>query len=181
MKKYFILFLPLLLIFSCVKNEESNTSSGEEKGEKHFSQEVSDISDKIGIIREALNPIAAELKDAESSNDKLNNTSIGISDNFILVVENNANGAERFEVDIRQLDKNNIRLIDEEEGRGFPGFAVGTIGYQNKIKHIKGEELVKEENELVFSFKDRDAVGRVLPILVQNINVANGSLDQYMN
>ena len=181
MKRSLILFLPLLLTISCAKNEESGTSKDEEQKEKQFTQEVTDVSDKIGIIREALIPIANEWKAAEASNDKLKNTSLSINDDFVLIVENNADGAERFEVDIRKLDKENIRLVDEEEGFGFPGFSIGTIGYQNDIMHFKGEQMIKGENELVFLFKDRDAVGKVLPILVQNINVANGALDKYIN
>ena len=125
--------------------------------------------------------IEKELKAAAENNKNLKNTKLSVRDDFTIVLENFANGHEIYEVDIRKLDRNNTRLISEEEGDGFPGFALGSIGYENIVQKSLDGAQQDPVNEFPMVFDNRERVGKVVPLFIQCINIAKGEYDQYYN
>ena len=169
------LFVFTFSMFSCT-NDQATTNPSNQETEESFSQRVEDTSDKVGIVRGSLEPINAALSEAANEINEYGQVGLTINDDFILVFSNNQ---QRQEVDIRLLDKNNARLITEDEGFGFPGVGIGTKGYQNLINTYEGDSQVGTANELVLLFKNRDDVSKHLPIIFQSISVAKGEFDQY--
>lgn len=169
------LFVFTFSMVSCTKDQATTNPSNQET-EQSFSQRVEDTSDKVGIVRGSLEPINAALSEAANEINEYGQVGLTINDDFILVFSNDQ---QRQEVDIRLLDKNNARLITEDEGYGFPGVGIGTKGYQNLINTYEGDSQVGTANELVLLFKNRDDVSKHLPIIFQSISVAKGEFDQY--
>lgn len=169
------LFVFTLSMVSCTKDQATTNPSNQET-EQSFSQRVEDTSDKVGIVRGSLVPINAALSEAANEINEYGQVGLTINDDFTLVFSNDQ---QRQEVDIRLLDKNNARLITEDEGFGFPGVGIGTKGYQNIINTYEGDSQIGTANELVLLFKNRDDVSKHLPIIFQSISVAKGEFDQY--
>ena len=178
----FFVFSLMLILSSCTKEQETSSADSSEAvdSSKGFSQTIENVNDKGSAIAEAIKEVERALKQASKSNDAMKNVQLSISDDYILVYENSANGKERVELDIRQLDKAKVRLVDEGEGNGFPGFAFGTFDDENNIKYTVGGER-KEINEFKLLFENREAVGRVIPVFIQSMNIAQGEYDQYYN
>ena len=178
----FFVFSLMLVLSSCAKEQDTSSAGSTEAvdSSKGFSQTIENVNDKASAIAEAIQEVERALKQAAKSNDALKNVQLSISDDYILVYENSANGKERVELDIRQLDKAKVRLVDEGEGNGFPGFAFGTVDNANYIKYSKDGES-KAINEFKLVFENRESVGRVIPVFIQSMNIAKGEYDQYYN
>ena len=169
------LFVFMFSMVSCTK-EQASANQTDQESEQSFSQRIEDTSDKVGIVRGSLKPINAALSEAAKEIKAYGKVGLTIKDDFTLIFSNDQ---QRQEVDIRLLDKDNARLITEDEGFGFPGIGIGTKGYQKLINTYEGDSQVGTANELVLLFKNRDDVSKHLPIIFQSISVAKGEFDQY--
>ena len=169
------LFVFMFSMVSCTK-EQASANQTDQETEQSFSQRIEDTSDKVGIVRGSLKPINAALSEAAKEIKAYGKVGLTIKDDFTLIFSNDQ---QRQEVDIRLLDKDNARLITEDEGFGFPGIGIGTKGYQKLINTYEGDSQVGTANELVLLFKNRDDVSKHLPIIFQSISVAKGEFDQY--
>lgn len=178
----FFVFSLMLVLSSCTEEQESSSANSTESSDlsKGFSQTIENVNDKDSAIAEAIKEVERALKQAAKSNKAMENIQLSIINGYTLVYENSANGKERVELDIRQLDKAKVRLVDEGEGNGFPGFAFGTFDDENNIKYsIDGEP--RGINEFKLLFDNRESVSRNIPIFIQTINIAQGEYDQYYN
>lgn len=178
----FFMFSVLIVLSSCTNDSNGSDANSSEKdsSSKSFSQKIENIDDKIGPISNALAEIQRELRKGEAANKNLSKVKLYIKDDFTLVYENAANGKEKMEIDIRKLNKNNIRLVTEDEGRGFPGVALGTTDYDQIIKRTKGDKT-DQVSEIILVFDTRETVARIVPIFIQSIAIANGEYDKYYN
>jgi len=179
----FFILSSLLILSSCTKdgNDSSASNGAQDDSNTSFSQKIENIDDKVGSISNAFIEIQKALNESEDQNKNLKNSKLSISDDFIMVFENSANGMERYEVDIRELDSKNTRLITEDEGDGFPGFSISTKGFSNIVKKSVDGKPVEDLDEFTLMFDSRERVSRIIPIFLQCINISTGEYDKYYN
>jgi len=187
------LLFPLLvsLIFACQNDpaqEGTSTAANPEtlSGEALATnasplEKMKDIaleeSDTLGRIRQSFIALQEEFEKAKGKVPDVGEVKISVTERYDLLIQNTYGGHVYItKVNIKDLKRKDggMNLLPDFPPREFPGLKIYVIEGRPNVQRYKDGNLEKEENFIEFYLKDRPSIERVVPAIVQAMNIANG-------
>jgi hypothetical protein len=187
------LMLPLIasLFFACqnepAKEGASNAANPETPSGESPTSDASALenmkgialeeSDTLGRIRQSFIALQEEFEKAKGKVPDVGDVKISVTERFDLVIQNTFGGHVYItKVNIKDLKRKDggMNLLPDFPPREFPGLKIYVKEGSPNVQRYKDGNLEKEENFIEFYLKDRPSIEKVVPAIVQAMNLANG-------
>ncbi len=134
-------------------------------------------SDTLGRIRQSFIALQEEFEKAKGKVPDVGDVKISVTERFDLLIQNTYGGHVYItKVNIKDLKRKDggMNLLPDFPPREFPGLKIYVTEGRPNAQRYKDGKLEKEENFIEFYLKDRPSIERVVPAIVQAMNIANG-------
>ncbi len=134
-------------------------------------------SDTLGRIRQSFIALQEEFDKSKGIVPDVGDVTVTVDEKLNLRIENKLDGHTYLTVvkvaDL-QRKNNGILLLPDFAPRKHPGLKIKVKPGRPKVQIYKDGKLDKEMEYIEFSLKDRVSMEKVVPAIVQAMNVANG-------
>lgn len=140
-------------------------------------------TDTLGRLRQSFVALQEEFIKSKGIVPEVGDVMVTVDEQFNLLIENKLNGHVYLtKVKIRDLRRKDggLLLLPDFPPRKHPGLKINLKDGSPKAQLYIDGQLDKEENYIEFSLKDRPSMERVVPAIVQAMNIVNG-LDERSN
>ncbi len=135
-------------------------------------------TDTLGRLRQSFVALQEEFVKSKGIVPDVGDVKVTVDEKHNLRIENKLNGHTYLTVvkvaDLQSKD-NGMMLLPDSETRKFPGLNIKVKPGRPKAQLFKDGKLEKELDFIEFSLKDRPSMERVVPAIVQAMNIVNGS------
>ncbi|MCC6726006.1 MAG: hypothetical protein IT258_15985 [Saprospiraceae bacterium] len=189
MKKLFF-SLALSSLFLACKNEPSTTKSEAPAAEnpatiidpnstpaESIMTAALEESDTLGRLRQSFIPLQEEFNKSKGIVPEVGDVTVTVDEQLNLLIENKLDGHVYLsKVKIRDLKRRDggILLLPDFPPRKHPGLKIKVKEGRPKVQLFKDGKLEKEEEFIEFTLKDRPSMERVVPAIVQAMNISKG-------
>lgn len=179
MRLQYAFFLSLILMAACANDPKEPTSeSASENGLISGADLIQQLRDKaidendwIGRLESSIQPIQEEFTASDAAMEEIKNVTVRVDEACNLVITNFAAGKVETRVNLLNLDRNNLKLIADNNPGEFPGIRVFTKGEQDLVETWQDDKLVGKSNELVIKMASRQSIERIAPVVIQTIYI----------
>ncbi|MBR9921412.1 MAG: hypothetical protein GYB31_11285 [Bacteroidetes bacterium] len=155
---------------------QTETSQSGQDVLQNLREKALDENDRSGRLKASLKPIQEAFSASEAAMPDLEGVEVSIDDDCILRIVNHANGNIETRVDLNHLDPKGFSLVPDATPDEFPGVRVQTLESAPLVEIYRNGELYTKDNEIVIKLKDRSAVERVTPVLLQTMMICRGDI-----
>ena len=162
----------VLLLLAC-----SNQSTKEEPS----ISSLSEVEEKrLAYISSGVEKIQSLLEDSDGEMEALLEPKIWVNSQMDILFTPDRKKGTTVRVALNDLDPQNIHLIADEAEGEFPGIAISTYNGAQKVNSEPKKGNTSQSAEFVVYLKDRGAIEKLAPILLQTINIAQGGYDDFL-
>ena len=151
-------------------NPDSELISGADLMQQLRDQAI-DENDLLGRLESSVQPIQEEFNVSDAAMEEIKDVTVRVDDACNLVITNFANGKVETKVSLHHLDRNNLKLIPDNNPGEFPGIRVFTKGEQELVETWTDGQLTSKSNELVIKMASRQSIERIAPVIIQTIYI----------
>lgn len=171
----------LLLSISCANEPEgedvpqANEPAGETISGADLMQQLRDQSidenDLLGRLESSIQPIQEEFNASDAAMSEIKDVTVRVDEACNLIITNYASGKVETKVNLHNLDRNNMKLIADNNPGEFPGIRVFTKGEQALVETYVDGKLTQTSNELIIKMGSRQSIERIAPVIIQTIYI----------